>query len=350
MHSSAIWWVVGIGAIGAAVFLAVEESQKPQQKPPPDPAQAVTRFSPPAPDDANAPAKKPTVEERRKKYPFESIAGRLDYEPAGVGAFAKTDPPPKVTADTLKRLAVTEQTMADLGKGGMRIQSLKLLHSDQAQKFIDRDGFGLSRMPAPSTMFLELPAAPTILFATARDVAADDKPAPASTGAPPKNDALAAFHQRGTFDFLNPSAFGFVKDRDHVAGFRPHEFRQLPALPAAEKAPAGKMEQWAVVRLELVSLLKHDRPVVYVTNALPRMTDTDNAPVRALIPFEDKALNALKGGDDIATESSADHIRMLGSLRAGKQCLECHEVKRGDLLGAFSWELERQTADDNRLP
>jgi hypothetical protein len=32
---------------------------------------------------------------------------------------------------------------------------------------------------------------------------------------------------------------------------------------------------------------------------------------------------------------------MLGSLRAQKQCLECHRVPHGSLLGAFSYELRR---------
>jgi hypothetical protein len=55
--------------------------------------------------------------------------------------------------------------------------------------------------------------------------------------------------------------------------------------------------------------------------------------------------NLLRGQADLATETSGDRIRVVDSLRASKQCLECHEVKRGDLLGAFSWELQRQPAD-----
>jgi hypothetical protein len=349
MRSAGKWWLLAIGGLMAgAAILAAAETLVPKRPGP------ITPPAPPPviafPDqllDAGqpgAPVKKPTVEELRKKYPFESIAGRLDYEPAGAEAFAKVDPPPKVTDATLKRLTALEQSMDGQRQFGMRVQSLQKLHSSEAQKFIDRDGFGLSRMPTPSTIYLELAAAPTIPFATARD----DETTPPSKA--PKDDVLTGFHQQGMFDFLNPNGFGFVKDRDHVAGFQPHQFRRMPMLPASDKAPPGKMEQWAVLRLELVSLLKHDTPVVYVTSALPRMTDAKDAPTRPLIPFEDKALKALKEGDDIATESSGDRIRMMGSLRAGKQCLECHEVKHGDLLGAFSWELQRQTVDDNRLP
>jgi hypothetical protein len=126
-----------------------------------------------------------------------------------------------------------------------------------------------------------------------------------------------------------------------VAGFEPHQFRATPEL-------AGVNERWVVVRLELVSLLKHKEPVAYATDALPNLTDSDNAPTRPLNLLEKKAINSLREGDDLATETSGDRIRMVGSLRASKQCLECHEVKRGDLLGAFSWELQRQPADEKK--
>jgi hypothetical protein len=39
---------------------------------------------------------------------------------------------------------------------------------------------------------------------------------------------------------------------------------------------------------------------------------------------------------------------MLGSLRAAKQCLDCHNVQRGELLGAFSYRLTL-AEDDSEL-
>ena len=38
--------------------------------------------------------------------------------------------------------------------------------------------------------------------------------------------------------------------------------------------------------------------------------------------------------------------RMLGSLRAAKQCLDCHTASRGDLLGAFSYALHANLPHD----
>jgi hypothetical protein len=43
----------------------------------------------------------------------------------------------------------------------------------------------------------------------------------------------------------------------------------------------------------------------------------------------------------VVTEATTNHIRILGALRASQQCLECHQVRRGDLLGAFSYDIQR---------
>ena len=46
-------------------------------------------------------------------------------------------------------------------------------------------------------------------------------------------------------------------------------------------------------------------------------------------------------GEDLITNATAHRIEMLGSVRAAASCTECHGVKRGELLGAFSYELIR---------
>jgi len=43
--------------------------------------------------------------------------------------------------------------------------------------------------------------------------------------------------------------------------------------------------------------------------------------------------------DRLRSDDAPNRIRMVGSLRAGKDCMECHSVRRGELLGAFSYEL-----------
>jgi hypothetical protein len=116
------------------------------------------------------------------------------------------------------------------------------------------------------------------------------------------------------------------------------EFRD-PQPPGKVKEPPK--ERWLITRLELVSLLKHKEPAVYVSGELPRMEDLKKSKTRPPSEFEAKALKALRDGEDVVTEATTNHIRMVGALRASKQCLECHQVRRGDVLGAFSYDLLR---------
>jgi hypothetical protein len=80
--------------------------------------------------------------------------------------------------------------------------------------------------------------------------------------------------------------------------------------------------------------------VAYLSKNLPRMDELRNAPTRSLDAFESESLKALQTGEDLQVRHGKNEIRMLGSIRAAKQCLQCHEVERGDLLGAFSYKLK----------
>src|SRR5262249_5097490 len=125
-----------------------------------------------------------------------------------------------------------------------------------------------------------------------------------------------------------------VKDRRHVAGFQPHQFSRVPTTE----------ERWEVRRLELVGLLLHEKPVVYVTEHLPRMDEVGAAPTRSLDSFETTALERLRHGEDLLSTEADGVMRMLGAVRSVKQCVKCHGGERGDLLGAFSYTLRSVTA------
>ena len=140
-------------------------------------------------------------------------------------------------------------------------------------------------------------------------------------------------HERNFLSFLDPFNFGYVRDRDHVVGFRPHQFRKEADAP----------QRWKVERLELVGLLKYDDPVVYLSENLPAMDELRDAPTRPLDTFESEALAKLRRGEDLMVQDHPDHMRVLGSIHAVKQCVRCHHAERGDLLGAFSYRLARET-------
>ena len=71
------------------------------------------------------------------------------------------------------------------------------------------------------------------------------------------------------------------------------------------------------------------------------MEELKSARIRDLTEFEAKALKALRAGEDLQIDANLNQIRMVGSMRANNTCLKCHDVSRGELLGAFSYLLQR---------
>lgn len=145
-----------------------------------------------------------------------------------------------------------------------------------------------------------------------------------------KSAPLLFAHSSNVLHFVNIAGFGFMKDRNHVAGFQPHQFNKL-AEPAA----------WKVQRLKLLGLLLAAEPRVYVTAELPRMGKIRTAPTRLLDAFEAVGLARLRGGEELFIREAPQGIRMLGAVRCVKQCIACHGGERGDLLGAFSYLLTK---------
>src|SRR5262249_1192568 len=155
--------------------------------------------------------------------------------------------------------------------------------SDEVVKFISRPGFGAARVPEPSLRQLELPVPDAVPFRTLPKlspaetgetvflVQGNDKQLYSAEDKMPTTYVLSALHANGRYNFLNPSTFGHVKDREHVAGFRSHEFRHMPVLAAGQKNEKEITEQWQLRRLELVSLLVNEKAAVYVSEHLPRM-------------------------------------------------------------------------------
>jgi hypothetical protein len=236
------------------------------------------------------------------------------------------------------------------------------LHDKSVQEFVRAEGFGMERMVVFVPKYLELPEAPPIALASTSealseaDIGGDVRLPPQDQAATvnllrmPSLFSLKAFHLDAQQSFLNLTGFAFVardqKDRKAAlkATFKPHQFRHVPEVPAGAGLTdrrTVKKERWQVRRIELVSLLKHDEPVAYVTRHLPRMDELRKAPTRPLEGFEEEALKALRQGETLATDATVNRIQMLGAVRATKQCLTCHQVERGALLGAFSYELWR---------
>jgi len=254
----------------------------------------------------------------REAYPFVSMAARVP------------EPRPEPIADerALAWLSKYEDPLA--GGSGWRESSLRRLHARTTEAFVNSDGFGVARMPGRITeSHLKPPDRPEV---------------PPQPGSPahwphgeafelspaPTREQFAKMHRHGLTDFVFDDGWGYRKSRDAVAGFLSHRFSRVP-----------ETETWTVHRIELVGLLKHAEPKVYLSDKLPAMDDLRGAPTRAPDAFETAGLAAIRKGEEGFAAQRPDVVRYLGAIRSAKQCVECHGGNRGDLLGAFAYTLRR---------
>jgi hypothetical protein len=269
-----------------------------------------------------------------RRYPMESLDQRLAYERRGAGRGLPAGGEASGTEARLVRIEEELDFSRQNAGHHYRNYALEMLHEDRVQRFVNSPGFGVFRGTyVTSRAVLELPEVPPLPqpedefdypVTQQGPAGADGKDVPA--------EKLATLHEQGLLDFAGPLGFGYARDRRHVAGFQAHQFREVPSVPK---------ERWRLRRLELVSLLKFPAPAVYLSENLPRMDELREAPTRPLDPFERGALLALRRGEDLVVRQDGERLRVLGSIRAAKQCLDCHEVERGTLLGAFSYKLRR---------
>lgn len=262
----------------------------------------------------------------QEQYPLESLESRLPPRPP-TGAVKLAD------FDHFNQLERDIDTEA----GGNRNFALKRLHEQSVDSFVNAPGFGVGRMSAME------PDKQTLTDGL-RENAPVPQPDYLKPFVPPRGPLtekppdwnptrMGRMHDGGVIDFVNARNFGFVKDRQHVAGFQRHGMTKVPAAEASA---------WTVARVDLVGLVIHEAPVAYVSANLPRMDELREAPTRPLDAFETEALESLKAGEDLFTRGTEDAARLVGAIRATKQCVACHGGSRGDLLGAFSYGLRRE--------
>jgi hypothetical protein len=280
----------------------------------------------------------------RSEYPTVSVVDRLAYEGTRRDSLSGHDSTPK--AFNVGRVQ-WQESLLDLDKNYLRDSELERLHQGIVQDFIDSPGFGITR-GTEASMFraVRLPDPGPIRLPEVGEIAPDTikEPAQASQIDFPRRLSLDWLHDRSVVDFVNPRGFGLIRARNEVVGFQSHRFHEMPDLPKEDPG----FENWWITRLELVSILKHDPPRVYLSKFLPRMDDLDDHATRPLNTFERDGLIDLQHGQDLKLDQSSLRIRMLGSIRAMTKCTECHQTNRGDLLGAFSYEMRPQRMGTGR--
>ena len=271
----------------------------------------------------------------RGEYPLQSVADRLAYEPL------VSQESPSADIELSQPATAWLTTFEESSGHGMRQYLLQQLHDDQYIAFVKSSGFGMVRMRHPSRRRLDIPdTEPESLPNRPEQIdppTAIQNPNLAASDSIDVSPKLTALHDAGRNSFLNSERFGYVKTRQLAAGFEPHAMMQNPN-------PSWRNDflDWQISRLDLVSLLKFAEPRVYLSEHLPRMDELRNAKTRPVDDFEQRALTQLRDGEDIVLDQHLNTIRMVGAVRAAKQCLDCHSVRRGELLGAFSYLLDRK--------
>jgi hypothetical protein len=258
----------------------------------------------------------------QRHAPMQSLEGRLSYETKHKEGDAK---PVKENAYWAHEM----EDRFDSWRTERRSLALRRLHENFFHEFANSPGFGVTRRLSLRRAIILPEIEPISLSPGSRGTVA-----PANengrTFRPVGN--FDDFHNESVVDFVNPRGFGYIRDRGHVVGFQPHRFSQMPELP--------EQTSWQITRLELVSLLKFNAPAVYLSDNLPRMDELNNAPTRPLDPFEIKALETVRDGQEMVEDwSQAHRLRLFGAIRAMKACLSCHHGEVSDLLGAFTYEL-----------
>ncbi len=260
----------------------------------------------------------------RQEYPMESLAARVPEPRADL----RTPLPAEFAAKLNNFEGVVE---FEAGRT-LRTAHLRALHERTVYSFVESPGFGVMR-----TVREVRPSAENLKEKPERPPTPGQPGSPALWGSEPfeplaDRDALYGMHASGLLDFVNPRGWGYVKGRDRVAGFLSHRFSKVP-----------EAKTWEVQRVELVGLLKHPEPRVYLSDKLPAMADLQNAPTRPLDVFEVAGLDAVRRGEEGFAARRGDVVRFVGGIRSAKQCVECHGGERGDLLGAFSYTLRAKS-------
>jgi hypothetical protein len=214
-----------------------------------------------------------------------------------------------------------------------RDSALKGLHEDTVALFVRRYGFGASRMIGFDMLLRERgaprpPKLPQPGLRIAPSAQAEDSMMALGKQSAPLRD----MHVQWAVSLFAGRRFGYFVDRGHVSGFVPHGMRGDSLDP--------KPEEPHVRTVDLVGLVVHPEPVVYVSDELPDMEDLAKTPRRPLDGFETMGLAALRNGEPIIARKTPSGVRVLGPIRALSSCTKCHDCERGQLLGAFSYVLD----------
>jgi hypothetical protein len=170
------------------------------------------------------------------------------------------------------------------------------LHRDTVKHFTEQEGFGAGRMPVRPRM---------------------------------SQDSQAVYQ-------------AFRSELNQEASRLHADDKGYPKTWESDGPKPGEKTRWTIRKVQLVGLTKNPQPVVYLTDRLPKMGQVAEIPTRPLDEFETESLQLLRRGQELHSRADGNRIRMMAPIHAAANCVECH-APQGKLLGAFTYEIERET-------
>jgi hypothetical protein len=228
-------------------------------------------------------------------------------------------------------------------------------HANAVQIFSQAPGFGLTRM--------------IVLRKKVEEEVVILSPGELDTNSPLAQEPLLIKANKGFTEFFAEAEPQLFDDRLRGNLFLPvNNGKSDNKAGDTDKTKPAANELWQIETLNLVGLLDAKKPVVYdsfkvrnewikmhveginkdgvtvKTNDTPAAkSDKNGLPAGARLPnmFEEAAIQKLLQGQSLFVYGQEDTIRMMGALHAGNQCIRCHDVKEGDVLGALSYTLRK---------
>ena len=287
----------------------------------------------------------------KRQIQLTNLSGRLAYEKhtdsenSLNAKFEEIDRWPNTAITLGADFKHKEEVLTDAVSWG-RVRSLKGLHNGQVEKFIKSPGFGIGRFSRESTRKLYYPELQDITFGEFPDEKFDELHDAYWWGFDTLNwseqiQDNRSLHWESVLNFADPESWGFIAGPKQALGFRPHGF----TLPLQNMGKSFLAHQnLKLDSLQLISLLRFESPRAYVLDHLPRMDQlvAEDVPTRELTKFEHASIDQLRAAHKLVRSQSTpdDGLEMVGAIRAYESCLGCHNVCRGDMLGAFTYQFE----------
>ncbi len=278
-----------------------------------------------------------------KKFQPVDISSRLAYE-----AKFETD---KFRDHAINEMPATlshsefEFKFAENQTTNFRGQNTTLLaiHDGQVEMFVKSPGFGVGRFLEPTLNHVDQNNIQNLPF-NGEGVVLPDVRWRSNDPFSDNANSYNQMHSHSLIDFAHPATLGIVIQPRIVVGNQPHAFQFPIQETSGEFLESRNLEFQS---LELISLRRFDTPRVYVLDHLPRMDQLsgEDTPTRELTKFELSALETLQSAAaasqmEIVEQQTTDGLLMVGAVRAFDACLQCHNAKHGELLGAFTYRFQ----------